>query len=393
MMTSLNNVNNASFERLLKTLRTDKASNKIIESLADDDKVSFNVVEDNVKDDQMYTTEYNTTKQTMKVTLNIDDINREAKKVGIPPEVFLAQQAGSVLAGVYLQEQALADGKDPSEYGKNAEFQVAKNLVADGMVRRTLGKSDPKTIAYLDKNRANMAEVVKAQYGSDFIETSESDALDRFKALGFVGMDGWADKIVQTFGTKPSLELKSLEETDKTDKTAKAEKDDEVEETETTDDTDETAETEKAEKAEKEAKAEKADKDWIPGIPNWLLAAGGGGLLGYFLGGSGKTDAKEVDQVAVAAQRELDANRLQYQQREAILKQQLAQQQAMLQAVATRAASNTATPIVTYPTTTPIVTSTYPITTTTTAVNPVSSTPVTYAVLPVNPTASKNDWT
>jgi hypothetical protein len=353
--------------------------------------VSFNVVEDNVKDDQMYTTEYDTTKQTMKVTLNIDDINREAKKVGIPPEVFLAQQAGSVLAGVYLQEQALADGKDPSEYGKNAEFQVAKNLVADGMVRRTLGKSDSKTIAYLDKNRANMAEVVKAQYGSAFIETTESDALERFKALGFVGMDGWADKIVQTFGTKPSLELKSLEDTDKT------KKDDKTDEVKATDTTDDTKSTDETEKADKEAKAAKADKDWIPGIPNWLLAAGGGGLLGYFLGGSGKKNAKEVDQVAVAAQRELDANRLQSQQREAILKQQLAQQQSVFQAVLAKGVSNTATPIVPYPAATPIVTPTYPITTTTTAVTPTypTTTPVTYAVLPppVNPTASQNDWT
>ncbi len=316
MMTSLNNVNNSTFKTMLKTLSQDKASNKIIETLNKNEKISFNVVEDNKKD-EVHETTYDTSTREMKVTINIDDIEREAKHIGISPEVYLAQQAGSIMAGVYLQQEAIEDGKDPSEYVNNAEFQVAKLLIADGMVRRTLaqdGKNDAKDLEYLNNTRANMAEAIKKQHGDDFIKTGGSDAFERLEALGFVGLNtgGWADKIVATFGEDDELKLGDLDELEETDKTDKTDK---TKETAETDETDETAETDEA-KETKEAKetdetddeiarlekerddALKAQKEAeensgkLFGLPSWLVALGAG-VGGYFLGNQGKGDLKE----------------------------------------------------------------------------------------------------
>jgi hypothetical protein len=175
-------------------------------------------VEDKEKDDKLTTLKLiqaDRPKDTkIEVVVNVDDIKRQAKENGVKEDVFLSQQIASVMSASYLMLDAIKDGKDPSKYLTNGEFLVASNLLADGMVRRT----NKDAIPYLDQERANMAKRIEEEHGD--VETAGSDAFERAEALGFKGINtgGWADKIVNGFGTTKDLdELDEVSEVDDDD--------------------------------------------------------------------------------------------------------------------------------------------------------------------------------
>jgi hypothetical protein len=248
--------------------------------------------------------------------VNVDDIERKAKEKGIDKDVFLSQHIASVMSASYLMMDAIKDGKDPNKYLSNAEFLVATNLMADGVVRRTLGKEDPNSKkddevrAYLDKERANMLATIKAEHGT--IETDSSDAFERAEALGFKGINtgGWADKIVKKFG--------DLTDLDDLDKTTEAEAEDDADDTTVADSDTDTAETTDTETATKDAET------------NWwhlLLAGGAGFLAGKFLfNNDGKVKKeKEKEKELALQQQQAEFQLILAQQRE----QQLNYQQKL----------------------------------------------------------------
>jgi hypothetical protein len=324
----------------------------------------------------------------IEVVVNVDDIKRQAKENGVKEDVFLSQQIASVMSASYLMLDAIKDGKDPSKYLTNGEFLVASNLLADGMVRRT----NKDAIPYLDQERANMAKRIEEEHGD--VETAGSDAFERAEALGFKGINtgGWADKIVNGFGTTKDLdELDEVSEVDDDDDTVLASNDDadnDYDEDDTVlasndDDDEDTKDT-------KDTKVEEAKKDnsLIPGIPNWLLAGGAGLLAGKFLfndSGKDKKDAEKKTQLALAQQQQqfqLILAQQQAQQKAVLLQQQTqADYQAKLAAYQAQvAAANTAS--TTYPAYT--TTASTPVVFSTTS----STTPTSYIV----PTVAASDW-
>jgi hypothetical protein len=297
-------------------MKEDPAANKLLNSMKDNDKIDFDIVEDTKKDDKLTTLELvgdNIEDMKVKVRVNVDDIERKAKEKGIDTNVFLSQHIASTMSASYLMMDAIKDGKDPNKYLSNAEFLVATNLMADGVVRRTLGKEDPNSKkddevrAYLDKERANMLATIKAEHGT--IETDSSDAFERAEALGFKGINtgGWADKIVKKFGDLTDLgDLDETTEDENDDDSTVSDSD--------TDDTTETTDTD----TDTETATKDAETNWW----HLLLAGGAGFLAGKFLFNNDGKVKKEKElalqqqqkqfQQALAQQREQQLN---YQQK------------------------------------------------------------------------------
>ena len=386
-MMTFNNINNSSASRILNTFKKDKAAEKVVDEMKSNKNVDLDFVEDKEKDDKLTTLKLiqaDRPKDTkIEVVVNVDDIKRQAKENGVKEDVFLSQQIASVMSASYLMLDAIKDGKDPSKYLTNGEFLVASNLLADGMVRRT----NKDAIPYLDQERANMAKRIEEEHGD--VETAGSDAFERAEALGFKGINtgGWADKIVNGFGTTKDLdELDEVSEVDDDDEIDEVDDyDDDDYEVDDTDDADEVDDTD-----DEDTKAEEAKKDnsLIPGIPNWLLAGGAGLLASKFLfndSGKDKKDAEKKTQLALAQQQQqfqLILAQQQAQQKAVLLQQQTqADYQAKLAAYQAQvAAANTAS--TTYPAYT--TTASTPVVYSTTS----STTPTSYIV----PTVAASDW-
>jgi hypothetical protein len=256
------------------------------------------------------------------------------------------------------------------------------------MTKGIVGRTNPDAIPYLDKDRANMAERIKAEHGD--IETGSSDAFERAEALGFVGINagGSGDKIVKGFGTTKDLdELDEVSEVDDDDDTVLASNDDDDDDYEV-DDTDDADEVDDTDDEDTKAEEAKKDNSLIPGIPNWLLAGGAGLLAGKFLfndSGKDKKDAEKKTQLALAQQQQqfqLVLAQQQAQQKAVLLQQQTqADYQAKLAAYQAQvAAANTAS--TTYPAYT--TTASTPVVFSTTS----STTPTSYIV----PTVAASDW-
>jgi hypothetical protein len=384
-MMTFSNINNSSASRILNTFKKDKAAEKVVNEMKSNKNVDLDFVEDKEKDDKLTTLKLiqaDRPKDTkIEVVVNVDDIKRQAKENGVKEDVFLSQQIASVMSASYLMLDAIKDGKDPSKYLTNGEFLVASNLLADGMVRRT----NKDAIPYLDQERANMAKRIEEEHGD--VETAGSDAFERAEALGFKGINtgGWADKIVNGFGTTKDLdELDEVSEVDDDDEI------DEVDDYDAYDDYDEDdtvlASNDDDDEDTKDTKVEEAKKDnsLIPGIPNWLLAGGAGLLAGKFLfndSGKVKKDAEKKTQLALAQQQQ--QFQLVLAQQKAVLLQQQTQAdyQAKLAAYQAQvAAANTAS--TTYPAYT--TTASTPVVYSTTS----STTPTSYIV----PTVAASDW-
>ncbi len=388
--------NKSTVNRLVQTFNTDKGAAKIIDEIKGNDNVNFNAVEDSKKDDKLTTLKLiqakNAKDTKIEVVVNVDDIKRKAKETGVNEDVFLSQQIASVMSASYLMLDAIKDGKDPSKYLTNAEFLVASNLLADGMVRRT----NKAAIPYLDKERANMAARIKAEHGD--VETDSSDAFERADALGFKGINtgGWGDKIVHGFGDLPDL--------DELDETTKAEEDDKVAEADDTEETDDNTEvanndddttTDKTDDNDTKDKKEKEGFNW----GNLLLGGLGGFLLAKVMSPDKSANVKKETDLKLAQQQE--QFQLILAQREAqtkaVLLQQEAQQKAqakyqleMANYQAQVAAANTAssyTPTAySYP-----APGTYTMASTPVVYSTTSSTTPTSYVVPTVP--AKSDWT
>ena len=387
-MMTFNNINNSSASRVLNTFNQDKAAEKIVKEMKNNENVNINFVEDDTKDKDNTILHLEKDTGKINVTINIDDIKRKAKEDGVDEDVFLSQQIASTMSASYLILDTLKDGKDPSKYFNNGEFLVASSLMADGMVRRT----NEKAVPYLDKERTTMAEKIKAEKikSGQTIETDSSDAFERAEKLGFTGINtnGWGDKIVKGFGDLKDLESlddkKTKEKADKkTDKTDEEKKPNSVKEE---------APTKVAEKDKKDdKKADKKQSSFIAGIPDWLTFGGLGLLAGKFLfpdkSGDVQKEADQKTQLLLAQQQQ------QFQQ---ILLQQRAQQEYQVKLAAYQAQVSAANPT---SSTTPTASSAYPAYTLT------SSTPVLYSSsttpsyvapvvpAPVVPVAKKSDWT
>jgi hypothetical protein len=346
MTLNINSTAKTSVNPLWESFKKDAAANKLASAMEDNENIDFDIVEDTTTDDKLTTLKLegdSIENMNVKVRVNADDIARVAKEKGIDKNVFLSQHIASVMSATYLMMDAIKKGKDPSTYLSNAEFLVATNLMADGVVRRTLGKEDPKSKkddevrAYLDKERAKLPERIKAEHGE--IATGGGDALEVAEALGFVGINtgGWADKIVKGFGEKPDLE--TLEET------TKAENDDDSTVADSDTDTAETTDTETATKdAEK-----KSGTNWL----HLLLAGGAGFLASRFLGPKASKNGDDKKTKELARQLEDQRNAFQKalaQQREQQLKAQADYQQQLKDYYAKLAVANTPAPTVPAPT-------------------------------------------
>jgi hypothetical protein len=298
---SLNAIQNADggqysmMNRVLENFKKDAAANKVIKDLEADGKLLFDVQHKDDGDSDIYTTERNGESGKTKVTLDMQDLNAQAETLKIDPEVYLAQQMGSILAGVYFQNDAIENGQNPQAYATNAEYQVGKALVADGFVRRTYGAGDSEdakaVVAHLDEGRANLDKTLTEQYGEKGITTSESDAFERFEKLGFIGLEkggagkslNWADDITGRFGIKQNAsaeDLKAETESEATesdeaaeegsqysrygeryDNNAETEKSHSHSKKDKTDKTDKTDKSEKANKTDKSEETEEASAD------------------------------------------------------------------------------------------------------------------------------------
>jgi cell division septation protein DedD len=286
---TLGNIQNSMVKNVLKTFSQDAAANKLINALEDDDSVKFKIVDNNQEDDNFHTT--STENGVTKVVINLDDIRNAAEDtstgVKIDPEVYLAQNLGSIMAGVRFNQKAEADGKDPAAYSQNAEYQTGKALIADGFVRRTYGAEGEEgaenVIQHLDEGRANLSETLLKQYGEDNITTGASDAFERFEDMGFIGLTeggagkslDWSNTIVNQFGIDKEakdedLALPEEERTSDTEETEtshgvketyKADSDeDEVKSSDSTEDVEETTQEDDADESNTEvAKAEAKD--------------------------------------------------------------------------------------------------------------------------------------
>ncbi|MFN7310798.1 MAG: hypothetical protein ACK5T0_05440 [Vampirovibrionales bacterium] len=378
-MMTFSNINNSSASRILNTFKKDKAAEKVVNEMKSNKNVDLDFVEDKKEDNKLTTLDLDQKNGTIKVVVNVDDIKRKAKENGVKEDVFLSQQIASVMSASYLMLDAIKDGKDPSKYLTNGEIMVASNLLADGMVRRT----NKDAIPYLDQERANMAKRIEEEHGD--VETAGSDAFERAEALGFKGINtgGWADKIVNGFGTTKDLdELDEVSEVDDDDDTVLASNDDDDYEAEEVANNDDDTTTDEADDTDKE---EKKGLNW----GSLLLGAGGGFLLSKLMSPDKSKDVKKE-----AEQQTQFALLQQQQQFQQILAQQQAQQKAVLLQQQTQAdyqaklaayqaqvaAANTAS--TTYPAYT--TTASTPVVYSTTS----STTPTSYIV----PTVPASDW-
>jgi hypothetical protein len=345
MTLNINSTAKTSVNPLWESYKKDAAANKLASAMEDNENIDFDIVEDTTKDDKLTTLELvgdDIEHLKVNVRVNADDIERKAKETGIDKNVFLSQHIASVMSATYLMMDAIKKGKDPSTYLSNAEFLVATNLMADGVVRRTLGKEDPNSKkddqvrAYLDKERTQLPERIKAEHGE--IATGGGDALEVAEALGFVGINtgGWADKIVKKFGDLRDLE--TLEET------TKAENDDDS--TVSDSDTDDTTETTDTETATKDAE-KKSGTNWL----HLLLAGGAGFLASRFLGPkASKNDDKKTKELTRQLEDQQKVLKALAQQREQQLKAQADYQQQLKDYYAKLAVANTPAPTVPAPT-------------------------------------------
>jgi hypothetical protein len=314
MTLNINNTAKSSVNPFFTKMQKDPAANKLLNSMEGNENIDFDIVEDTTKDEKLTTLQLvgdNIKDMKVKVRVNVDDIERKAKEKGIDKDVFLSQHIASVMSASHLMLDAIKDGKDPNKYLSNAEFLVATSLMADGVLRRTLGKEDPNSKkddevrAYLDQERAKLPERIKAEQGE--IATGGGDALEVAEALGFVGINtgGWADKIVKKIGDLPDLE--TLEET------TEAEAEDDADDTTVSDSDTDTAET-------TDTDTETATKDAETNWWHLLLAGGAGFLAGKFLFNGKKADERETQLALQQQQAEFQL----------ILAQQQAQQKATL---------------------------------------------------------------
>jgi hypothetical protein len=337
MTLNINSTAKTSVNPLWESFKKDAAANKLASAMEGNENIDFDIVEDTTTDDKLTTLKLegdSIENMNVKVRVNADDIARVAKEKGIDKNVFLSQHIASVMSATYLMMDAIKKGKDPSTYLSNAEFLVATNLMADGVVRRT----NKDAIPYLNKERAKLPERIKAEHGE--IATSGGDALEVAEALGFVGINtgGWADKIVKGFGEKPDLE--------KLEETTKAENDDDS--TVSDSDTDDTTETTDTETATKDPKETGGTKWW-----QLLLAGGAGFLASRFLGPKASKNGDDKKTKELTRQLEDQRNAFQKalaQQREQQLKAQADYQQQLKDYYAKLAVANTPAPTVPAPT-------------------------------------------
>lgn len=316
MTLNMNSTAKTSISSLWESFKKDAAANKLASAMEDNENIHFDIEDDTTKDDKLTTLQLegdSIENMNVKVRVNADDIARVAKEKGIDKNVFLSQHIASVMSATYLMMDAIKKGKDPSTYLSNAEFLVATNLMADGVVRRTLGKEDPNSKkddevrAYLDKERAKLPERIKAEHGE--IASGGGDALEVAASLGFKGITGdWTDKIVKGFGDLPELEkLKETTESENTDDSTVSNS-----ETSETSGTSETTDTETATKdAEK-----KSETNWL----HLLLAGGAGFLLSRLLAPKASNNDDKTQELT----RQLKDQRIAFQK---ALAQQHAQQQ------------------------------------------------------------------
>jgi hypothetical protein len=340
MTLNINSTAKTSVNPLWESFKKDAAANKLASAMEDNENIDFDIVEDTTTDDKLTTLKLegdSIENMNVKVRVNADDIARVAKEKGIDKNVFLSQHIASVMSATYLMMDAIKKGKDPSTYLSNAEFLVATNLMADGVVRRT----NKDAIAYLNQERAKLPERIKAEHGE--IASGGGDALEVAESLGFVGINtgGWADKIVKGFGEKPDLE--TLKET------TKAEKD--ADDTTVADSDTDTAETTDTETATKDAE-KKSGTNWLHLLLAGALGVGGGVLASRFLGPkASKNDDKKTKELT----RQLEDQRNAFQkalaqQREQQLKAQADYQQQLKDYYAKLAVANTPAPTVPAPT-------------------------------------------
>jgi hypothetical protein len=353
MTLNINSTAKTSVTPLWESYKKDAAANKLVSAMEGNENIDFAIVEDTEKDDKLTTLELvgdNIEDTNVKVRVNADDIARVAKEKGIDKDVFLSQQIASVMSATYLMTDAIKKGKDPSKYLSNAEFLVATNLMADGVVRRTLGKEDPNSKkddqvrAYLDKERTQLPERIKAEHDENGIATGGGDALEVAEALGFVGINtgGWADKIVKGFGEKPDLE--TLEET------TKSENDDNDDSTVSDSDSSDTTETTDTETATKDAE-KKSGTNWLHLLLAGALGVGGGVLASRFLGPKASNDdKKKSEKLAKQLEDQQKVLKALAQQREQQRKAQADYQQKLKDYYAKLAVANTPAPTVPAPT-------------------------------------------
>ena len=338
MTLNINSTAKTSVNPLWESFKKDAAANKLASAMEDNENIDFDIVEDTTKDNKLTTLKLvgdNIKDMHVEVRVNADDIARVAKEKGIDKNVFLSQHIASVMSATYLMMDAIKKGKDPSKYLSNAEFLVATNLMADGVVRRT----NKDAIPYLNKERAKLPERIKAEHGE--IASGGGDALEVAESLGFVGINtgGWADKIVKGFGEKPDLE--TLEETTKAEKDAD---DDKVSDSDSSD----TTETTDTETATKDAE-KKSGTNWL----HLLLAGGAGFLASRFLGPKASKNGDDKKTKELTRQLEDQRNAFQKalaQQREQQLKAQADYQQQLKDYYAKLAVANTPAPTVPAPT-------------------------------------------
>ena len=338
MTLNINSTAKTSVNPLWESFKKDAAANKLASAMEDNENIDFDIVEDTTTDDKLTTLKLegdSIENMNVKVRVNADDIARVAKEKGIDKNVFLSQHIASVMSATYLMMDAIKKGKDPSTYLSNAEFLVATNLMADGVVRRT----NKDAIAYLNQERAKLPERIKAEHGE--IATGGGDALEVAESLGFVGINtgGWADKIVKGFGEKPELE--------KLEETTKSENDDNDDSTVSEPDSSDTD----TETATKDAE-NKSGTNWLHLLLAGALGVGGGVLASRFLGPkASKNDDKKTKELT----RQLEEQRNAFEkvlalQREQQLKAQANYQQQLSDYYAKLPVANTPAPTVQAPT-------------------------------------------
>ena len=348
MTLNINSTAKTSVNPLWESFKKDAAANKLASAMEGNENIDFDIVEDTTTDDKLTTLKLegdSIENMNVKVRVNADDIARIAKEKGIDKNVFLSQHIASVMSATYLMMDAIKKGKDPSTYLSNAEFLVATNLMADGVVRRT----NKDAIAYLNQERAKLPERIKAEHGE--IATGGGDALEVAESLGFVGINtgGWADKIVKGFGEKPELE--------KLEETTKSENDDNDDSTVSDSDSSDTTKTTDTETATKDAE-KKSGTNWL----HLLLAGGAGFLASRFLAPKASKNGDDKKTKELTRQLEDQRNAFQKalaQQREQQLKAQADYQQQLKDYYAKLAVANTPAPTVPAPTL-PVATMPYP---------------------------------
>ena len=333
MTLNINSTAKTSVNPLWESFKKDAAANKLASAMEGNENIDFDIVEDTTTDDKLTTLKLegdSIENMNVKVRVNADDIARVAKEKGIDKNVFLSQHIASVMSATYLMMDAIKKGKDPSTYLSNAEFLVATNLMADGVVRRT----NKDAIAYLNQERAKLPERIKAEHGE--IATGGGDALEVAESLGFVGINtgGWADKIVKGFGEKPDLE--------KLEETTKSENDDNDDSTVSEPDSSDPD----TERAQKEGNKESGTNWW-----HLLFAGGAGFLASRFLAPKASNNDDKTQELTRQLKEQRNAfDKALVQQREQQLKAQANYQQQLRDYYAKLAVANTPAPTVPAPT-------------------------------------------